>query len=503
MTGPGTSTTVAWHSGRSRAWAYLVLAAILAGSLALNVYGNRFPLGYHFDEPRKVRFIEEGRQNFFHPVLMLQVSRIADAVADVDDPQAVVERGRTLTALFATLNVLASFLLFRFVAGTRIALWTAAAVAVMPGLVVHAHYLKEDMYLVPFLMLSLHAFLRWRERGDARSLAWWGVATGLALSSKYVAVLLFASYAWVLRKAPHEATARQSRPLGRMALIAVATFCVVNYAIFLDPGTFLGGFSSEATRSVKGAVIKLWPWSQYFTFHLRQSLAPSVTWAWVALGAVGMLALRRRPEPRLPAADLLLLGFVAIWLGTAELTPKKPYPDYLRYVIPIVPVVAYYGVRGLDAIAARATRDGTRLAALLCAIALAWPLYDSVRLVRQLEHDTRARVAGRIPPGARVIWERFTSTREDVRFATQLPVEELRSRGVGYLVTSGFNWQILALGASMAHQKPEVYRLDARYRALFEACPYERVVPDFEPYAFSNPELRVVHVAACLDRLRY
>lgn len=499
------SWTVPRAPPRSAREAWLVAAAlvvVLAGSLSLNLHQNGFPLGWHFDEPRKVRFIQEHEQNFFHPVLMLQVGRVAAVFVQPDDAQSVVEMGRTLTAVFATLNVFACFLLFRRIAGPSVGLATAAAVAVMPGLVVHAHYLKEDLYLTPLLMLSLHAFLLHQDRRRARTLAWWGVATGLALSTKYVALLLPLTYWLVHRGAALPDPAAHAREFRRMLAIAGVTFLVVNFPAFLAPEVFIKGLEFETRHAVKGHFVKVWPWEHLFTFHLRYSLVPAMTWLWLALAGVGIagrLWLVRRPAFH----DRVLLTFLVLWVGAAELSPLKPFPGFVRYVLPAVPILAYYAVLAIVLAGSRIAPSTPFLRLVLLLLALVWPTYESVQLVRHLEDESRARVGALLPPGARVLYERYTSPREDVHYAAEIPVEELRARGVEYLVTSSFVWERMLLGESMGLQRREVYVYADRYRALFATCPYVTVPPTYRSYVLSNPELRIVHVSECLDELVY
>ena len=63
----------------------LCLAAVLLLSASVNLWHIGFPLGYHIDEPVKIEAIRQGTLNFFHPILMLQVVRLADAVGNIGD----------------------------------------------------------------------------------------------------------------------------------------------------------------------------------------------------------------------------------------------------------------------------------------------------------------------------------------------------------------------------------------------------------------------------------
>ena len=52
-----------------------VLIGILIFSLFLNHWNADFPPEYQGDELKKILFIQEGRQDFQHPILMLQAVR--------------------------------------------------------------------------------------------------------------------------------------------------------------------------------------------------------------------------------------------------------------------------------------------------------------------------------------------------------------------------------------------------------------------------------------------
>jgi 4-amino-4-deoxy-L-arabinose transferase-like glycosyltransferase len=496
MGAPRKVTTLSFGKG-------IVLLVILAVALVLNLWNNGFPLGYHFDEPLKVQFIQEHTQNFFHPILMLLVSRFAAALTGTSDAQALVELGRTITALFAVFNVYACVLLFRKVGGDRDALWTAAAVAIMPILVVHAHYLKEDLYVTPFLLLSLHSFLLHRERGRRSTLLWWGVTTGLALSSKYTALLLFALYWFAPRLLHLPGPKEYRRELARMSVVALAVFLAVDYPIFEQVKAFFQGFEHELSHAFEGHKIRVWPWEHLFTFHLRYSLAPGMTWLWVILAGMGLVQTLRRPDSITPA-DRLLIAFLALWIGVSEFSPTKPFPDFMRYMIPVVPVLVFYAVRAVTEMARRLPgRERWTIPALLLLV-LIWPAYESVRLVLQLEEDSRDLVAQILADRhAKVVFERYSAPKEDIRLVTKIPAEEIVAKGIEFLVTSSFSYDRYALGGSMMLQKTEVYRHARRYEALFAACPFETVPATYKPYAFSNPNLRIVDVRECMRGFSY
>src|SRR5688572_33141037 len=127
--------------GRSDGWTFL---AILGLSACFNLTNLGFHFTFHADEPIKVEFIQHWTQNFYHPLLMLQLVRGANMVLHLTNPLDVAVLGRSLLGLCATVTGFLSYVLARRSMSARGALAVAAAVAVAPTLVVPSHYLKDD-----------------------------------------------------------------------------------------------------------------------------------------------------------------------------------------------------------------------------------------------------------------------------------------------------------------------------------------------------------------------
>src|SRR5262245_31740072 len=85
----------------------LLLIAIVASSLALNLTNIGFPLGYHYDEPKKVGFVQTSTQDFQHPILMLQIVRALNSRLRLTEAQAVGELGRIASAFEGACAVIA------------------------------------------------------------------------------------------------------------------------------------------------------------------------------------------------------------------------------------------------------------------------------------------------------------------------------------------------------------------------------------------------------------
>ena len=142
---------------RVRASTIATLTVIAAASLALGLWNNDFPLGYHPDEVKKVGFIATGTQDFHLPILLLQLTRAANAFARLEGGQEIVELGRAVSAVAGACIVVLSFLLARQILPPLGSLLVAALTAVSPILVVHAHYLKEDMVFTACALAALLA----------------------------------------------------------------------------------------------------------------------------------------------------------------------------------------------------------------------------------------------------------------------------------------------------------------------------------------------------------
>src|SRR3972149_6319550 len=236
----------------SRSSRMVLLAVILALSLGLNLHGNDFPLGYHADEIKKVRFIRDNTQDFHHPILMLRVVRAANAFARFSDRQDIVELGRTVNAFFGMLIVACAYLLCCKTSRDRsLPLLAAFAVATSPIMVVHAHYLKEDIILTFFLMASLLILLEYVQRPGWFSAATLGTAMGLACSTHNKGSLF--AILCVLASGVFSGNRRSClRTLPVAVLCVVAVFLAVNYPLIFDYSTFTRGFLYEYRHALEG-----------------------------------------------------------------------------------------------------------------------------------------------------------------------------------------------------------------------------------------------------------
>jgi asparagine N-glycosylation enzyme membrane subunit Stt3 len=253
----------------------LALAAAFAGVLLQAV---DFPLGTTPDEPSKaLQILERRPYNYNHPLLMLEVTRAANAFAGFTDPQAVVELGRALAVATGALAIFATFLLACEVLPAPAALGAAVATAVVPAMTVHARYFKEDIFALPFLLIALVALIETLKAPTrARSLMLGG-AIGLAAAAKYVAfIALPFAVAFLLLDASAKDRRGRLALSGLVALAALAVFAVIELPALVDYGQFQASLDGNLVHAAYGHDVRL-PLSLTFgVFHLRHSLLPSL-----------------------------------------------------------------------------------------------------------------------------------------------------------------------------------------------------------------------------------
>ena len=472
-----------------------LLAAILAGSLLLGIVNNGFPLGYHPDEPKKVEFVLHGKQDFFHPILMLQLTRVARAVVGVEEPLAVVRLGRAVNAFAATLLVLVTFLLARRLVEPPWDLLAAATVAATPILVIHAHYFKEDVLLTLFCLTALLAFFVFVERPSARTAVAFGVAAGLAASSHYKSVLLVPTFLLAMLAMGRAARARIAlRHLLVAPAVALATFVLVNYPLLIDPYQFTSGGGKDILQVTEGGFGLSFPFRG--AFHLRFGLLPGLGWGLTVVGLAAFAAMAVGWH-RLGLRERTLLLYVAIFHLAIELTPYKPYPDSMRYVLPQVPALVLLTAIAGQWLAVRMPAAVRWAPACALAALAVTSLYVSVRVVDQLVHDTRSEAARQLAsePAGKVVAERYGGVHWDLTYACDLGLDELRRRGVELVVASGFNYERFLLSRAMHETDPATLDCARAYDELF-ALPVREIRPAYRSFAFSNPTLRIVRIGA-------
>jgi hypothetical protein len=110
----------------------------------------------------------------------------------------------------------------------------------------------------------------------------------------------------------------------------------------------------------------------------------------------------------------LIAGFILLWYAVHEATPLKPFPDFSRYMLPLVPLFVILGTSFIYELSSRFDRRGV-IAAIAVLLAAVPALSMSLRIN---SHDVDPRTI--IPPiiatsGARVVYDRYSDYQRNGR----------------------------------------------------------------------------------------
>jgi hypothetical protein len=145
---------------------------------------------------------------------------------------------RALTALVDVVTVLLVYLLGQQLFGTGAGLLAAAFLALNVMHIQLAHFFAVDPYLTLFTVLALLGMVMSAIRARSGQDSGWyvvaAVAIGLAVGSKFSAVLLFLPFAVTLAVDQHLSRRRAVMRLGAGLLIALVTFAITNPFALLD-----------------------------------------------------------------------------------------------------------------------------------------------------------------------------------------------------------------------------------------------------------------------------
>ncbi len=477
----------------------LPLVFLVSVSVALNTAAINFPLRYHIDEPKKVGFVLRGSPDFRQPILMLQLGKLANQFPKPQSEQDVIFRCRLLVACFGTGVVLLTLYLASKVMTPPFAWFSAFLAGVSPLLVVHSHYFKEDILLTFCSLVTIVCMLQYEKKPDLRMAVLCGASIGAATAAHYKGLLLFLIFLAIPILSSRERSLRthleKCIPCG---LAAGFVFVLINFPMFRDPNTFLGGVLFQAQHVVQGHTITIMPWDYACSFHLVSSLIPGMGGLAILLMLLGTGSgiLRWKDSPFVLK---LMICYGAIFYFVVELAPLKTSPNYERYVVSLVPAVAILGAFALQTLWTRYQERLIRGVVVGVAfLALAFPFVDSVRLVLHFNQDTRAAAEEWLQErDDEFLSESHSSTRPGIRYIVEESLPSLKSRGVRYLVTSSFAYERFFLGSTLwTRQSPIVYEFKTKYENLFSEYPYVEFAPTYRSYAFSNPTIRIVDISS-------
>jgi hypothetical protein len=238
----------------------------------------------------------------------------------------------------------------------------------------------------------------------------------------------------------------------------------------------------------------------YGLFHLQRSLLPGIGAPLLTLGLLGFITpWLAPPERRRPL--LVLAAFAALWLLVHEIAPFKPFPNFQRYMVPVVPLLVILGAAFVYELCRRLHPAWSTTATTAVILAAAAPaLYSALRIAGPPEEDLRRIV----PP----VVLRDTPNAAFDHYATlggaggQSAVRGTPpAEHTSILVTSNLTYDRYGGFGSADVQPHETRGRAAAYRNLF-THPYLELSNGRPTFAFFNPVLRIVALDGDTEHLR-
>jgi len=494
---------------------FLPLGLVLLGAL-FRFYGLSFglPDNYHPDEVPKVNSIMGMYQNgdlnpryFLHPSFLLYCTYFVNWLFHLfgmqgDFRETAFLAGRSVSATAGSLSIYLLFLVGRRLFSRNAGLMAAALLAVLPLHITCSRYLKEDVLLIFFTLACLLAMLQSVDQRKIAYLYLAGFLVGLSASTKYSGVLnivivlfspWYASGSWKPDKLflRHAFFAALISPLG---------FFMASPYVILNSHKFLSDFRYEKKHMLKGHTSAIDSWSQYWMFHFSHSVMPGMT-PLVALASVFALgALLYRQSPK----EILLVLLILFFYLPSEWVKAKPFPQPDRYILPALPFLALLLSQFLAELRLSKVK---RLRPVLYLLVLITPLWRSLALARDINHDTRVQakewMASNLARGSSLLldWQPYAPYLRGTDFKVDYVLREGIARKLNrdYLLKSGKDYLVLSslfygryFDTSVSD--PLIRR---RFLGVFRHMP---VLKEFsapsKTYGFHNPVLTIFSLRA-------
>ena len=330
---------------RQGPWLLLAWAVVLGlGTWVLHTQHHQFPYFYHPDEPGKGEQLITGRWNFNHPMLLLSSTQAAVRMMKVPvESQAVVEVGRTVSALLMAVAVVAFSLTAYLWRGWWAALITGVALALHHQLYELSHYFKEDSALLMGLACAILAATAFSQRPTVWRAAVLGAGCALAISGKYLGVVALAiALPTLWLEGPPERRSKTGVAFGGALLLGLL---VINWPLVADllgatgAGTFKKNFSNDLQLVVKGqgGLTRSVPHFLYWNV-LVDNTTPVI---WLLLVAFG--AAWRWQDPAGKTAERLTVLLPIVLAIGLSFSPKEND----RYFLPVSAVLTMLAAIGV------------------------------------------------------------------------------------------------------------------------------------------------------------
>jgi len=390
--------------------AIIAIGIISIMALALRLWNIDWtgPYDYHRDETKKQQLIsrqlnsDEGLRYFKHPHFMLtsaaMIIRVKEAASFPMTKHEQALLARKWIAFIAAATVLATGLLGFYWKGPAVGIGSAILLSVYPLHVQISRYIKEDIGLAFWLVLTCLATVM-LQKTKRRWLGFFilGSACGGAFSAKWVGVLVLIPVIYEIRYLFRtEQTPKKDRRrlywlfAGGLALqffLWNPTMFQDWYYLFRDLGSSVAKGGWEGHRG-----IRVFGFKYLFLWHLTHSLLPGMGITAVALSVIGIFFALRNRYGR---TGWLIALFALTFYLSAEISPLKATLDSERYMAGVLPFLALLAAAAAGQLAGWLTRKMHKRAltsglGVLCIALAAIPaLANSIAFSKHISNDTR------------------------------------------------------------------------------------------------------------------
>jgi hypothetical protein len=450
-----------------------------------------YPIGTAFDEHGKLGAVRTGNYHYYHPLLIVDLGQAAAFVVQPPDLPSLAHLVRMLSVVAGGVLVFATFILARLLLPDLPSLAAAAAAAATPLFTVHARLFKEDIFLACFLVLVLAALIRLLQEPTQRRAILLGLLVGLAAGTKYVGVLILPFAVIAILLIPTQGQGQRWARAGTVAATSIVTFLLVMLPAIRRFDLWKSGVNSEFLHAMRGHDVPLPLRVTSGLFHLRESLLPGLGTPLFVLGLIGLAApLVAARERRMPL--LLIASFALLWYAVHETAPLKPFPDFSRYMLPLVPLLVILGTSFVYELSSRVDARGA-IAAIAVLLAAIPALSMSLR-INSADADPRSIVSSIVAAsGERAAFDRY---------ADFPGMREL----LGYGLRPTKDHADIAVTSNLAHDRfdfsqPRKGSAAAFYRHLLSQ-PHLEVSNGRPTSGYFNPVLRIVALDGSVARLQ-
>jgi 4-amino-4-deoxy-L-arabinose transferase-like glycosyltransferase len=302
---------------------------------------------------------------------------------------------RLLAALLGTATIYTTYLIGKRLSGARNGLAAAAVMAFMPLHAVHSHYAAVDVPATFWVSLSLLGAVAAAESRRARWYVLSGTAAGFAAATKYncglvvLSILTAHVLSCIRERKTQNLRARHYLGLPALALVCTAAaFLLGTPGVLIATNEFWRDFSYEMRHTSTGHGLVFVGTGSGWWYHLSHNLRYGLTAPLLALSVCGAayLAWKRRP------AETALLAFAVVYYGLIGAFEVR----FMRYLIPILPVLAVAAGTLLNALASAPKNEPSRrhwlrnIALVAGVLACVWSLvYTCAHLTLFTDPDPR------------------------------------------------------------------------------------------------------------------